>query len=207
VVNPYEVAFRAAKSAVGAAEVLLQAKEYSSIAEAIADCTVVVGTTAIGHRQPQQPVHELSAGARLIRRRLSVSGDVAMLFGSEKWGLSNESLGHCHWLMHIPTRSDHRSMNLSQAVAVCLYELVRSSPIKAAAPISKKEAPFATSETVERLTRTLLEALQISGYTNPLSTALAEEKLRRLVRRLKLESADAEVLLGMVHRILWKLRQ
>lgn len=200
VVNPYEVAFREARSAVGASKVLAKAEEFATVAEAVADCGTVVGTTAIGNRNPQQAVYSLIPAADRIRRRLA-SGSVALLFGSEKWGLSNDDLSHCHWLLHIPTRKEHLSMNVGQAVAVCLYEIVR-----AAAPRRLPEkAPRAASEAAERLTTTLLTTLRVSGYVNPRSEALAEEKLRRLVRRLDLGAADAEVLLGMVHKILWKL--
>ena len=207
VVNPYEVAFRDARSAVGASELLIRTKEYSSIAEAVADCTLVIGTTAIGNRQPQHPVRTLVPAARLIRRRMQ-SSPVALLFGSEKWGLSNESLSHCHWLLHIPTRKDHRSMNLGHAVAVCLYELSRANPLRNLSdrPDRDEKPELAPAETVERITATLLDALQTSGYVNPRSEASAEEKLRRLVRRLHLQAADAEVFLGMLHKILWKLR-
>ena len=202
VVNPYEVAFRDAKSAVGASPVLLSAKGFSNVAEAVADCAMVVGTTAIRHRQLQQPVKVLARGAYSIHGKLRRAG-VAILFGSEKWGLSNDSLSHCHWVLHIPTREEHQSMNLGQAVAVCLYELVRAKDIKAPAGSIKP----ATVGVTERITQTLLAALQQSEYINPKTGQLAEEKLRRLVRRLHLEEGAAEVLLGMLHKICWKLGQ
>jgi TrmH family RNA methyltransferase len=201
VVNPYGVAFREARSAVGASELLAQAEEFASVADAVADCTLVVGTTAIGNRSPQQPVCTLFAAAKRIRRRLH-SGPVALLFGSEKWGLSNESLSHCHWLLHVPTHKNQLSMNVGQAVAVCLYEIVRDHR----AGGSPEKPPRASGETAERLTTALLAALHASGYVNPRSEASALEKLRRLIRRWDLAAADAEVLLGMVHKIVWKLR-
>src|SRR5207244_7171980 len=124
VLNPYELAFREARSAVGASPLLDRAEEFKTVAEAVADCTLVVGTTAVGRRQPQHPVRCLGQAARPLRKHLTTSR-VALLFGSEKRGLSNEDLSHCHWLLRIPTREEHRSMNLGQAVAVCLYELAR----------------------------------------------------------------------------------
>jgi TrmH family RNA methyltransferase len=202
VVNPYEVAFREARSAVGASPVLADAKEFSTVADAVADCAVAVGTTAIRHRQLQQPLKLLPKGATAIRRKLS-SASVAILFGSEKWGLSNDALSHCHWVLHIPTRDKHQSMNLGQAVAVCLYELVRAGHL--VSPVEKRK--LATLDNVERITETLLAALRESEYVNPKTGQLAGEKLRRLVRRLNLEAADAEVLLGMLHKIRWKLSQ
>ena len=126
VVNPYEKAFRQAVSAVGAAELLASAEEYESLADAIADCALVVGTTAVRHRELQHPLRRLEYGGRLIRKHMA-SGPVALLFGSERYGLSKEDLSYCHWLIRIPTLEQNISMNLGQAVAICLYELIRDS--------------------------------------------------------------------------------
>src|SRR5271157_6632173 len=93
VVNPYDVAFREARSAVGASAVLANAEEYKSLADAVADCALVVGTTAVRHRELQHPLRRLEYGARLIRKRL-VAGRAALLFGSEKVGLASQDLSH-----------------------------------------------------------------------------------------------------------------
>jgi tRNA/rRNA methyltransferase len=201
VVNPHEVAFREARSAVGAAVVLERAEEYRSVAEAVADCTLVVGTTSGYHRELQHSLHRLEEGAQLIRSRLP-SSNVALMFGSEKRGLSNEDLSHCHWLLRIPTREEHVSMNLGQAVAVCLYELVRD----AGSGQPPREASTASSDDLERTTALLLEVLRSSGYLHPGAAPLAEEKVRRLVRRLSLPVDDAEIWLGMLRQMIWKMR-
>ncbi len=93
-------------------------------------------------------------------------------------------------------------MNLGQAVAVCLYELSRDPK---AAPHSEKPIAVTASD-LERLTSLLLDALHASGYLKPRSTAPTEEKIRHLVRRLQLSAADAELCVGMLRQILWKLR-
>ena len=100
-VNPYEVAFREARSAVKAQHVLEQAREYPTVAEAVADCALVVGTTSMGHRALEHPLRRLEMGGKLIAKKLATA-PVALLFGSEKFGLSNEDMSHCHWLMRIP---------------------------------------------------------------------------------------------------------
>jgi tRNA/rRNA methyltransferase len=201
VVNPHEAAFRKARSAVGAAVVLERAEEYRSVAEAVADCTLVVGTTSGYHRELQHSLHRLEEGAQLIRSRLP-SSNVALMFGSEKRGLSNEDLSHCHWLLRIPTCEEHVSMNLGQAVAVCLYELVRD----AGSGQPPREASTASSDDLERTTALLLEALRSSGYLHPGAAPSAEEKVRRLVRRLSLPADDAEIWLGMLRQMIWKMR-
>jgi tRNA/rRNA methyltransferase len=201
-VNPYDVAFREARSAVGAAPLLQAAQEFATVGEAVAGCTLVVGTTSVGHRELQHPVRRLEYGAKLILKRLAQS-PVALLFGSEKFGLSNEDLSHCHWLMRIPTTDPGLSMNLGQAVALCLYELARDPK---AADLQPEKIRAATSAANEQITQQLLEALRISGYINPLIADSTEEKVRRLVRRLDIFARDVPVLLGMLRQILWKLR-
>jgi len=201
VVNPYDVAFREARSAVGAAPLLARAEEFGAVADAVADASLVVGTTSVGNRHPQLAVRRLEFGARLIRRRLA-AGPVALLFGSENFGLSNQDLAHCHWLMRIPTVDRGLSMNLGQAVALCLYELARDP--KAVDGEPERVTPAAAADN-EQITRLLLEALAESGYTKPLTAASTEEKVRRLVRRLNLSRKDAPVVLGMLRQILWKL--
>jgi TrmH family RNA methyltransferase len=200
-VNPYHVAFRNARSAVGAAPLLESAKEYNSVAEAIADCTLVVGTTAVRHREVQHPLRRLEDGGRLIRRQLA-SSEVALLFGSEKFGLSNDDLSHCHWLMNIPTREGHISMNLGQAVAVSLYELIRSVRTKT----TSGRITIADSGHIERMTTSLFEALRLSGYLKPMKERSTELKLRRMIHRMNLQNNDAEAWVGMLRQILWKLK-
>jgi TrmH family RNA methyltransferase len=201
VVNPFEAAFREARSAVGASSLLAKAEEYATVAEAVADCTLVVGTTAVRHRHLQHTLRRLEDGARLIHTRLR-KGRVALLFGSEKFGLSNEALSHCHWLLRIPTQQENISMNLGQAVAVCLYELIRETrPARAS-----EKSDLATAAEVERITEMLLEALRASGFLSRRRVADADQRIRRLVRRLNLPARDAVIWLGILRQILWKLR-
>jgi tRNA C32,U32 (ribose-2'-O)-methylase TrmJ len=237
VVNPYDPAFREAKSAVGASGVLKNAEVFASVADAVADCTLVVGTTVVRHRELQHQLKRLEEGAQLIRKRLAAktaigekqiprsawndnsklllgkkhvahaivgnyNNCVALLFGSEKRGLSNADMSHCHWLMRIPTHEENISMNLGQAVAVCLYELARDP--KAAKSAEKLE--LAQSAIVERMTGFLFEALEASGYFSLRIVPDVKERMRRLVRRLNLPARDADVWLGILHQIVWKLR-
>jgi TrmH family RNA methyltransferase len=216
VVNPYEKAYRQAVSAVGASTVMREAEEFALVAEAVADCTLVVGTTAVGNREVQQPLMGLQEAARMIRERLETSR-VALLFGSEKRGLSNEQLSYCQWLLRIPTREEHRSMNLGQAAAVCLYEIsrmgerahggMRSSKGKIGKSGDEAGKEFAAMETVERITEVWLEALERSGYVGARARSTSEEKLRRMLRRFTMTERDAEVVLGMMKKMVGKLEK
>lgn len=201
VVNCYDVAFREARSAVGAPHVLADAEEFASVAEAVADCSLVVGTTAAENRQIEHPLHRLDVGGEMIRVGLA-SERVALLFGSEKRGLSRDDLSYCHWLMRIPTREGHGSMNLGQAVAVCLYELVRSDVETRDASIVKA----ASGAALGRMAETLQSALRASGYTKRGAERITEEKVRRLLRRMHLSEEDAELWTGMLAKMEKRLR-
>jgi tRNA/rRNA methyltransferase len=201
-VNPYDLAFREAVSAVNAEAVVQSARVFQDISEAVADCHLVVAATGLGHRKPSHPLLPLEQAGVLLRQALAGGHQVALLFGSEKHGISNEHAAYCHWLLRIPTRPQHESMNLAQAVAVCLYELVRAAgPLPAVLP---KEEP-ATAADVERLAGLLLDALKRSGYRDFTTQPSAIQQMRRLVRRLQLVRSDAPVWTGMVRQILWRL--
>jgi tRNA/rRNA methyltransferase len=208
VVKPYEKAYRESVAAVGASAVMKSAEEFATVPEAVADCSLVVGTTAVGNRDVRQPLLGLHEAAHLIRQRMQNSR-VALLLGSEKRGLSNDDMSYCHWLLQIPTREEHRSMNLGQAAAVCLYELAKSetgdSKLENTTPGGAEEKHFARMETVERITEAWLEALQLSGYIGARASSTSEEKLRRMLRRFNWEESDAEVVLGMMKKIAAKL--
>jgi len=200
-VNPYDVAFREARSAVKAQAVLENAREYTTLAEAVADCALVVGTTAIGHRALEHPMKRLELGGKLIAKKLATA-PVALLFGSEKFGLANDDMSHCHWLTRIPSREEHASMNLGQAVAICLYEIIRNPAAPKTMPEAKRPADAAH---LERITEFLETILDRSGYVHARVEGSTRMKIRRLVRRLQLNAHDSEVWLGMLRQILWKL--
>jgi TrmH family RNA methyltransferase len=197
VVNPYEVAFREAVSAVGGAHVLQTARVFETVAGAVADCSLVVGTTAAQKRELHQPIEWVDTGMRRIREH---TGRVGLLFGSEKFGLSNDDMSYCHTLIRIPTASRTPSMNLGQAVAVCLYELNRGEGQQAR---SARTDSIEGSE-AEQLTKMLLDVLEKSGYTNRLTSVSTEQKIRRWIRRMHLTRRDVPLLLGILRQVLWK---
>ena len=216
IVNEYPVPFAAAKSAVDASSVLAAAREHTSLAEALADCTLVLGTTAVGERVLEHPLHTLAEATSLVQINLASSpaSKVALLFGSEKTGLSNDELSHCHGLLTIPmnTRnaSRHLSMNLGQAAAVCLYTLAQPTP-EPRPPGSVGLQPHdstdgsATSAAEERLTELLLEVLTRSGYVRRHPANTREPVIRRLVHRMANSQTDAAVWSGILRQILHTL--
>lgn len=158
----------------------------------------MVGTTASQKRVAQQPIERLEAGVTLIRVN---KGRVGLMFGSEKFGLSNADMSFCHALVKIPTSPETPSMNLGQAVAVCLYELIRENR----EPGPNRFDPVMGAD-AEQLTTMLHEVLDASGYTNRITATSTERKIRRWIRRLRIQKKDAPLLLGILRQIIWKFR-
>jgi tRNA/rRNA methyltransferase len=188
---------------MAAAPILASAREFPSVAEAVADCSLVVGTASTSARVPTHPVRRLEYGTRLIKRHIA-SQPAAILFGSEKTGLSNDDLSHCHWLMHIPTRQAHQSMNLGQAVAVCLYELIRDPGRGKRQPKLPRRA---AAGDLEILNASLIDILEQAGYTNARTLASTRLKVRRLTHRMNLSAHDASVWLGILRQIEWRIKE
>lgn len=208
-VNEYSVPVERARSAIDASSVLQSAREFATVAEAVADCTLVAGTTAVGLRRKEHPLYTLAEAGPKLRSELAstnTSVRVALLFGSEKTGLSNEELSHCHWLVTIPMHRTegmrHASMNLGQAAAVCLYELVRN--LETADPLEVAEG--ATGKDLERLTQLITEVMEGSGYAQRHPANFEETLVRRLVLRMGLDRPHALAWTGILRQILWKLR-
>jgi tRNA/rRNA methyltransferase len=203
-VNDYSVSFEDAKSAVDASAILKSARVFATVAEAIADCSLVVGTTAVGKRKQEHALYTLADGASLLHAA-AATGKVALLFGSEKTGLSNQALSHCQWLMTIPMHQTpglrHASMNLGQAAAVCLYELVRETSGGAI----HDQPPQASAAELERLTELWGSLLEATGYANRRESAADPDEIRRMIRRLNLNQSDARRWLGILRQLQWKI--
>jgi TrmH family RNA methyltransferase len=204
VVAPFDPTWREARSAIGAPVLLLNAVESATFAEAVADCTLVVGTGTLTYRKPEQPVIQLPELAPLVSRELARGGRVALVFGSEKHGLTREDLSYCHLLVEIPTDPQQPSMNLGQAVAVCLYELTRRAESSPATPVlSVTSSTF--SGRLDLLAGVIEEAMQAVGYSPRTMQSANRHDLRLLLRRLSLSSHDTRRILGLFRRILWRI--
>jgi len=220
VVAPYAPHWREARSAVGAPELLQNAREVASLAEAVSDCTLVAGTGTLTARKPEQRVVALPALAPLLQNEIERGGRVALVFGPEKRGLTREDLSYCHLLVEIPTDPHQPSMNLGQAVAVCLYELAcRGVPAQGGTPESALPAasaiagtaesdplrPSAASGTLDLLGGLIEQAMKTAGYSPRTMQAANRHSLRLLLRRLRMNPDDARRALGLFRRILWRL--
>lgn len=182
-------------SAPNALDVLNDARVVLTLAEAIADCNLVVGTTdrtRIEHKQsvytPLALSHELAAATY----------NLALIFGSEKTGLSNDDLSHCHRVMSIPTQPDCPSMNLGQAVAICCYELARDTAQMGIAP---RPAETATAGAIQAAERLAIEVLYQIGFVLPGNESERQRRVRAGLFRFQLSTHDIAMLCGILDRI------
>jgi tRNA/rRNA methyltransferase len=205
VVSPYSPVWQETRSALGAEEVVTSARAVESLVEAIGDATIVVGTTAGSRRCLDRDLIPLLDFPAWLRQR-HAAGRVAVLFGSEKTGLSNEHLSYCHTLVRIPTVVDCSSMNLGQAVAVCAYELARAGLVPSRPPrLTVHLSDPAGAQSLDSLFDRAARVLEQVGYLKPKSRRASLLKLRRLMLDLELTNHDARVLGGILAQIEWKI--
>ena len=205
VVAAHDPNWREARSAVGAPELLQSAKSTESLPETIAPNTLILGTGTLTYRKPDQPVIQLPQLGPLIQQELDRNGRIAILFGSEKRGLSRDELSYCHALVEIPTDPHQPSMNLGQAAAVCLYELAcgrvpETHPIQNAA-----SPPVVDSANLARLATLIEETMLAARYSPESMHETNRHDLRVMLRRFSLSPLDSRRILGLFRRILNRL--
>ena len=222
VVAPFEAHWREAQSAIGAEELLQSAKHKERVAEVVAECTLVIGTGTLTRRKAEQPVVQLPDLGERVGAELARGGRVALVFGSEKRGLTRDDLSYCHLLTVIPTDPQQPSMNLGQAVAVCLYELATRAEthpgrkdINAArtrhtelpaepAGVDPAQCGPATSGELDRLAEVVEDVMLAANYSPAEMQAANRHDLRLLLRRMDLNQADTRRILGLFRRVLHK---
>jgi TrmH family RNA methyltransferase len=180
--------------AFGAWDVLDGARLAPTLAEAVADATLVVGTSARPSTDAWTP-RRLAAEAAAR----AGAGRIALVFGPEATGLRNDELALCHLRVVIPTDPGQPSLNLAQAVLVLAYELFVASREAAPAAASAR----ATVGEIEAGLASLRDALVAIGYLNPDNPDAVLSELRRLVARAAPSPREVSLLRGLARQILW----
>lgn len=211
VVAPYAPHWREAKSAVGAPDILKNATVAESLAVAVRDCTLIAGTGTLTYRKPEQRVVKLPDLCPLVRKELERGGRFALVFGPEKHGLTKEDLSYCQVLVEIPTDEQQPSMNLGQAVAVCLYELAAHTYSGKDLAIAGKQSsvppPVAESGSLELLAGVVEQVMDAAHYSPATMREANRHDVRLSLRRLAPTEKDVRRILGLFRRILWRLQR
>ncbi len=184
--------------AASAQDVLRGAVVVDSVDEAIGDCQFVVGTSARERRIPWPLLDARGCAARAAEA--SADQQVAILFGREDRGLTNEELKACNLHLNIPTSEEYSSLNLAMAVQVVCYELhmLRAQPQLPRAEDEQWDAPFTSREDMERFYVHLEQTLTDIGFLNPAAPRQLMPRLRRLYNRVRLDQMELNILRGIL---------
>lgn len=177
----------------GAKDVLDQTAIFSHFDEAIADCQLVIGTSA-RLRHLQNSLIEPRACGELAITRAS-QGKVAIVFGRERVGLTNEELLKCHYHLNVPTNPEYSSLNLAMAVQLVSYELRMAWLNLQNAPPNSPLADYPTAQSLEHFYQHTERLYRELGFIRNEAVML---KLRRLYQRAELESSELNLLRGML---------
>ena len=180
--------------AAGAADVLASARVHATLEAALADCTLAVGFSARARDLSHAPQRLRDAAAEILAAE--AQGRVALVFGNETSGLSNEELLRCQRLVTIPANPGYGSLNLGAAVQVACYELAESAHAHAA-PAGGSGTP-ATGDDLRGLFAHLEQSVVASGYVDPARPGRFMERMRRLMARAGLEREEVKLLRGML---------
>ena len=192
----------AARMAVHATAILESRRETPTLAEAVSDCAFVVGTTARGglYRQHVKTPRELAP--ELLR--LAGNGKVALVFGREDKGLSNDEIGLCTHLIRIPVHPDYTSLNLSQAVLLCCYELY--SALGSYEPPVEKSLP-AVAAHKQKLTEMWREMLLLIGFMKEDKADHMMQGVQRVFSRGVYSEDDVAIMMGVARQADWAARK
>lgn len=193
---------QAEKMAMHSKPILRSSKQFETLKEAVADCGIVAATTARTgfYRDHSQGPRE--SAERLMNAALDAP--IALVFGPEDKGLDNEQLSLANLLVRIPSTEEYSSLNLSQAVMICCYELYLASGQFEAAEERYPEAP---SELRERMFSMWRQALLDVGFMLPDKADHMMMGLRRIFSRGPLTTADVKILMGMARQTQWAANQ
>lgn len=184
--------------AASATDVLRDAVVMPTLGEAIADCQFVVGTSARERRIPWPLLDARQCAARVAE--VSANEQVAILFGREDSGLTNDELQLCNLHLNIPTSAQYSSLNLAMAVQIVCYELRMTIDARApqAAADADWDAPFATAENMQRFYAHLEDTLVALEFLDPKAPRQLMARLRRLYGRVRLDEMELNILRGIL---------
>ncbi len=183
--------------ASGADDLLATAQVCDDLDQALAGCRLVVGASARLRSLKWPQLDPRQSGRRLLQE--AAQGEVALLFGRESSGLSNEELDRCHYLVHIPANPDYSSLNLAQAVQVLAYELHMASLEEGGTAPTEGERDVADAAAMEGFFDHLRRTMEATGFANPRQSTTLQRRLRRLFLRARPDQDEVNILRGLLN--------
>jgi tRNA (cytidine32/uridine32-2'-O)-methyltransferase len=199
---------RAVWRAAGAADLLQTAVVVNSVDEAIADCSLVIGTSARERRIPWPLINPRQCGERIWRE--AQHHRVALLFGREDRGLTNDELQKCNYHVHIPSNPDYSSLNLAAAVQVLSYEIRMAGLADSEGQLPDLghwDQPSATAEDLENFHSHLAETMADLEFYDPENPKQLLTRMRRLFNRQRMDQMEVSILRGLLSAVQRKLKQ
>ncbi len=186
--------------AAGASDVIGNATVVDTLDDALAGCALVIGTSARSRTLPWPMLEPRECGVRIAEE--SVQAPVALVFGRERVGLTNDELQKCHYHVAIPANPDYSSLNLAMAVQILAYEVrVAWLDRQESKPIAPDETVFPVAEDVERFYQHLEQVLLDVGFIKQSHPGQVMNKLRRMFTRARPESQELNILRGILSSI------
>jgi TrmH family RNA methyltransferase len=199
-------ALEATALAAGADDVLANARVVPDVSSAIADCGLVVGTTARGRHLSWRIVEPREAAAEVAAA--APSGEVAILFGAERTGLHNDDLQLCHTLLTIPTGTAYTSLNLAMAVQVVAYEVCLAMRARGAVSARNEgPVPLASAGDMEKFYGHLEQVLDEVNFKDRTGSGHLMARLRRLFQRTILDQNEMNILRGILTAVQGRRRR
>ncbi|MER2097314.1 MAG: tRNA (cytosine(32)/uridine(32)-2'-O)-methyltransferase TrmJ [Pseudomonas qingdaonensis] len=205
-VEPNDFPSREASArASGADDVLASAEVVATLEDALVGCTLVVGTSARDRRIPWPLLDPRECGAKVVEQA-GEGAEVALVFGREHAGLTNDELQRCHYHVHIPSNPDFSSLNLAAAVQVLAYEVRmawlaadgQASKVEKVEVASVRSAELATMDEMELFYQHLESALVDIGFLDPTKPKHLMPRLRRLYGRSAVSRSEISILRGIL---------
>ncbi|MES9923925.1 MAG: RNA methyltransferase [Candidatus Thiodiazotropha endolucinida] len=185
----------ATSRASGADDLLNNARIAGSLDEALTGCRLVVGTSARTRSIDWPIVTPREAAAKLVQE--ARSGDVALVFGRERSGLTNSELDRCTFLVHIPTNEDYSSLNLGAAVQILAYEIYLAQQ-QDPTVMSDSQRDLATADMLQGFHEHLAQALDDIGFTDPRQSQKLLRRLRSLFQRARPDKDEINIMRGIL---------
>lgn len=198
-VNPKQFPnYEATAMASGADDLLSRAVVCASFEEALQGCSLVLGSTARERKLQHDFIDGREAG--VLSAQESQEHEVALVFGRERTGLTNEETGLCHKLINIPTNSDYQSLNVASAVQIITYEVMMSMHSLADNTHKIESVEYASSENMERFYQHLEETLVDIDFLRIQQSPQLMPKLRSIYNRIRLKQEELNILRGILNK-------